>query len=101
MLNTEEKIVRFYSAMTDVYRDEDDREMTGMPKMELSTDITDDITAMLLAIYMIVKQATGSDDDLIDFTHRLNKLAIQHIMASKEEKTIPTEEMGVDANDSV
>ena len=54
MLNTEEKIVRFYSAMTDVYRDEDDREMTGMPKMELSTDITDDVTAMLLAMHMIV-----------------------------------------------
>ena len=101
MLNTEEKIVRFYSAMTDVYRDEDDREMTGMPKMELSTDITDDITAMMLAMYMIVKQATGSDDDIIDFTHRLNKLAIQHIMASKEEKMITTEGMGVDANDSV
>ena len=86
MLNTEEKIVRFYSAMTDVYRDEDDREMTGMPKMELSTDITDDITAMLLSMYMIVKQATGSDDDLIDFTHRLNKLAFKHIMACQEGK---------------
>lgn len=86
MLNTEEKIVRFYSALTDVYRDEDDREMTGMPKMELSTDITDDVTAMLLAMHMIVAQATGSDDDLIDFTHRLNKLAFQHLMACQEEK---------------
>lgn len=86
MLNTKEKTVRFYSALTDVYRDEDDREMTGMPKMELSTDITDDVTAMLLAMHMIVAQATGSDDDLIDFTHRLNKLAFQHIMACQEGK---------------
>lgn len=86
MLNTKEKTVRFYSALTDVYRDEDDREMTGMPKMELSTDITDDVTAMLLAMHMIVAQATGSDDDLIDFTHRLNKLAFQHLMACHEGK---------------
>ena len=86
MLNTKEKTVRFYSALTDVYRDEDDREMTGMPKMELSTDITDDVTAMLLAMHMIVAQATGSDDDLIDFTHRLNKLAFQHLMACQERK---------------
>lgn len=86
MLNTKEKTVRFYSALTDVYRDEDDREMTWMPKMEFSTDITDDVTAMLLAMYMIVNQATGSDDDLIDFTHRLNKLAFQHLMACQEGK---------------
>ena len=86
MLNTKEKTVRFYSALTDVYRDEDDREMTGMPKMDLSTDITDDVTAMLLAMYMIVNQATGTDDDLIDFTHRLNKLAFQNLMACQEGK---------------
>lgn len=86
MLNTKEKTVRFYYALTDVYRDEDDREMTGMPKMEFSTDITDDVTAMLLAMYMIANQATGSDDDLIDFTHRLNKLAFQHLMACQEGK---------------
>lgn len=86
MLNTKEKTVRFYSALTDVYRDEDDREMTGMPKMELPTDITDDVTAMLLAMYMIVNQATGTDDDLIDFTHRLNKLAFQHLLACQEGK---------------
>lgn len=86
MLNTKEKTVRFYSALADVYRDEDDREMTGMPKSELSKDITDDVTAMLLAMHMIVAQATGSDDDLIDFTHKLNKLAFQHLMACQEGK---------------
>ena len=88
MLNTKEKTVRFYSALTDVYRDEDDREMTGMPKMELSTDITDDVTAMMLAMKLVVEQTCGDvTGDLIDFTHTLNKLAVQYVMEARDGKT--------------
>lgn len=87
-MKIENKILRFYCALTDVYRDEDDREMTGMPSLELSgEDITEDVTAMMLAMKLFIKQISGETGDLIDFTHTLNKLAVQYVMEAKDEKT--------------
>lgn len=35
---------------------------------------------MLIAFQFVVQRLAGYDGDLIDFTHVLNKLAVQHIM---------------------
>lgn len=79
-MNVEEKAVRFLTALADVYRDEEYRELRAFPKMRMTDDLTEDFTAMLLGMHFIVERMTGYDGDLIDFTHTLNKLAVQHIM---------------------
>ena len=79
-MTTEEKAVHFISALTDVYRDEENRELEVFSKLEMADDATDDVTAILIAFQFVVQRITGYDGDLIDFTHMLNKLAVQHIM---------------------
>ena len=80
MTKLEEKALCFLAALADVYRDEDDRELGAFSKLEVSDDFTEDFTAMLLAMNLVCERLTGYDGDLIDFTHVLNKLAVQHIM---------------------
>ena len=82
-MSVEEKAVHFLTALADVYRDEEHRELDAFPKMRITDDLTEDFTAMLLGMNFIVERLTGYDGDLIDFTHMLNKLAVQHIMEKK------------------
>ena len=79
-MSVEEKAVHFLTALSDVYRDEEHRELGAFPKMRMTDDLTEDFTAMLLGMHFIVERLTGYDGDLIDFTHMINKLAVQHIM---------------------
>ena len=79
-MNVEEKAVHFFTALADVYRDEEHRELEGFPQMKITDDFTEDLTAMLIGMNFICERITGCDGDLIDFTHMLNKLAVQHIM---------------------
>lgn len=87
MIKIEEKVSRFATALTDVYRDEEDRELEAFSKLELTDDATEDITAMLLAMMVVCQALISYDGDLIDFTHVLNKLAVQHIMGGKDDAT--------------
>lgn len=81
MAKIEEKAMAFVTALTDVYRDEENRELEAFGKMELSEDATEDFTAMLVAMRLIYLRLTGDHEpDIIDFTHILNKLAVQYIM---------------------
>lgn len=80
----EEKALHFLSALADVYRDEEDRELVAFSKLVPSKGMTDDITAMLIGMHYVVERLTGFDGDLIDFTHVLNKLAVQHIMEKRD-----------------
>ena len=80
MKNINEKAVYFVAALADVYRDEEDRELGAFSPIEFGDDVTDDFTAMLIAMKVTFEGITGIDGDLIDFTHILNKLAIQYIM---------------------
>lgn len=80
MMDIKQKALQFLTALLDVYRDEDDRESYAFSKLDLDEDITEDMTAILLAVMVFCQETTGFDGDLIDFTHMLNKLAIQHIM---------------------
>ncbi len=80
MKKVEEKALHFLTALSDVYRDEENRELEAFGKMQFSEDVTEDFTAMLLAMKTFFDRLAGNDDDLIDFTHILNKLAVQYIM---------------------
>ena len=80
MKNIEQKAMAFLTALSDVYRDEENRELDAFGKMKFSKDITEDFTAMLLAMKAAFDNICGDDSDLIDFTHILNKLAVQYIM---------------------
>lgn len=80
MNKIEEKALHFLTALSDVYRDEENRELEAFGKMEFSEDVTEDFTAMLIAMKLVFERIAGRDGDLIDFTHILNKLAVQYIM---------------------
>lgn len=81
MAKIEEKAMAFATALTDVYRDEENRELEAVRKMNLSEDVTEDFTAMLIAMRMIFMKITRTkDSDIIDFTHILNKLAVQWVV---------------------
>ena len=87
-MNTiQEKAMHFLTALADVYRDEDNRELEAFPKMEFSKDITEDFTAMLLAMKVFFERIADNDGDIIDFTHILNKLAVQYVMEKDGEIT--------------
>lgn len=89
MNKIEEKAITFISAITDVYRDEENRELEAFSKMDLSEDVTEDFTAMLVAMKVIFEGITGDhDSDIIDFTHILNKLAVQHVMEGEKDNAV-------------
>ncbi len=83
MKTIEEKAMHFLTALCDVYRNEDNRELDAFSKLEVSEDFTTDFTAMLLAMKVVLERLTGYGGDVIDFTHILNKLAVQYVMEDK------------------
>ena len=50
MKSVEDRALRFTVALVDVYRDEDERELEAFEKLDFSEDLTEDFTAMLLAL---------------------------------------------------
>lgn len=84
MEKVHEKALHFLTAILDVYRDEEKRELDAFSKLDLNGDVTEDFTAMLLAIHIVMQETTGFEGDLIDMTHTLNKLAFQFLMEGKE-----------------
>lgn len=85
-MKIKEKAVRFLFGLSDVYRDEEDRQLFAFEKMEMNVeDITGDFIAMLLALFEMYGRIVDDDEiDLIDFTHILNKLAVQYIMEADD-----------------
>ena len=77
MKKTNEKALHFLTALLDVYRDEE--------KRELADDMTDDVVALLLALRVFLQELTGCDGDLIDMTHTLNKLVFQYLIENGAE----------------
>ena len=85
MKRTHQKVLQFLTAIKDVYRDEEDRQLNAFSKLDLTSgDLTDDVIAILLAAQLFVESLTGFDGDLIEFTHLLNKLAVQYLMDTEE-----------------
>lgn len=85
MIKIEQKAIQFLTALMDAYRDEENRELDAFAAMEFDDDVTEDFTAMLLAMKVMVESVTGYDGDIIDFTHMLNKLAVQYVMEKNGE----------------
>ena len=71
-----------------MYRDEEVRELSAFSKLEISDNPTEDFTAMLLAMSILFDKLFAFDGDLIDFTHILNKLAVQYVLDKQEDLDI-------------
>ena len=79
----EEKVINFIAVFINAYRGEENRE--PVQKMELNDDnLTEDFTAMVYALNMFFDEVTGQQVDIIDFTHVLNKLVVQHLIEQNE-----------------
>lgn len=82
MSDYEKKVLTFYTMLANAYRDPEDME-EAVEKLTLckGCDFGDDIAAMLSAMMLLVDRlcpGTTKDMDLIEFTHFLNRIAIQH-----------------------
>ena len=76
-----ERVEKFVTVLRDLYLDEEEREGTEIPKIELNEDnLTDDFTAMIMAVHLLYIGITGDDTDLIGFTHIANSLVFQWLL---------------------
>lgn len=76
------KIFAFYTALTNVYKEEEQRE--DVQKMELSEDGVDDIYAMAMALKLFyIKVTDDKTSDNLDFSYMINR--IMHQKAVEEE----------------
>lgn len=85
MNKTKQKAMQILAALLDAYRDEEKRELGAFGKLDLAEDVTEDFTAMLLAFKVVFDRICDDGADLIDFTHVLNKLAVQYVMENEGE----------------
>lgn len=95
MDNREQKTLTFLIALSDVYKEDDDRELNCMSPIELpdNGDMSEDIFCMLKAMHFMIVKITGDDDmDLLDTIAMLNRLVYQY-----SEKSAESEE---ESNDS-
>ena len=71
-------LINIYSNMNNILREDDDKEPVMPIKME---DIDENFfTAELMALKIQFEKLTQQQVDLIDFTHILNKLAVQYLL---------------------
>lgn len=78
-----EKIMNFIATITNAYQDEENQQ--PLQKMVLDDNMTEDFVALIFAMKVFFETAADRNIDLIDFTHLLNKLAVQHLLEKKEE----------------
>ena len=76
------RVEKFVTAFRDLYLDVDEREGAETTKIELKEEnLTDDFTAMIIAVHLLYASITGDDDtDLIGVTHMVNRLAFQWLL---------------------
>lgn len=79
-MDFETKVAVFMSALSDVYRGEEERQMNFLPSIELKEEtLTEDFTCMIYAIMMFYKQVTNDSVDALGFSHICNRLVFQQI----------------------
>lgn len=77
----EQKIMHFATALSDVYKDDEEKESTAMAPLELKEEeLTEDFTAMIYAQWALYRRVTEEDIDVLGFTHIVNRLVLQKIM---------------------
>lgn len=71
----------FYTAIQDAFRDEDDRELNSVGKIELSEgkECNDEILDLFYAFNAVFNKLTGSECDPLDFINILIRLLFQDI----------------------
>ena len=82
MTKMEEKTAIFYQAILNAYREEELQ--NPVKTIPLGGDATEDITALIYACFILFQRMTEQDRDIIDFTHIVNKLVVQHLMEELE-----------------
>lgn len=85
----DKRIEKFVTALRDLYLDVDEREGTEMPKIELKEEnLTDDFTAMIMAVHLLYVSITGDDVDLIGFSHIANRLVFQWLFKNSNKEDL-------------
>ncbi|MFR4982462.1 MAG: hypothetical protein ACLUC0_15210 [Clostridium neonatale] len=76
-------IANIYTNMNNIFKEDDDITPVMPVKVE---DVNEEFfTAELMAMLLQFQNLTGQDVDIIDFTHILNKLAIQYLLDTESE----------------
>lgn len=75
-------------AILNCYKNEDDRCDIEKIDMENGQFTDEDITAWLIAICSICVSSGCFSGDLVDFTYKLNNLAIRHIFKVSNDKRV-------------
>ncbi|WP_343085138.1 hypothetical protein [Blautia producta] len=81
------RVEMFVTSLRDLYLDIDEREGTEMPKIELKEkNLTEDFTAMIMAVHLLYVSITGDDVDLIGFSHIANRLVFQWLLENGDKE---------------
>lgn len=81
------RVKMFVTSLRDLYLDIDEREGTEMPKIELKEkNLTEDFTAMIMAVHLLYVSITGDDVDLIGFSHIANRLVFQWLLENGDKE---------------
>ena len=83
---TEKMALNAYSALTNLLVDEESQDPIQKIDIE-KVEANNLFTAILLAYKTLFEELTNSDIDIIDFTHILNKLAVQYILGDKSDES--------------
>lgn len=87
MEERDQKILAFYIALTDVYKDEEERDLSSIPAIKISDngDVTEDFYCILRAIHIMLMKTTGNDDmDVLDAVAMLNRVAFRFLEQPQE-----------------
>lgn len=76
MTNKESMQIAFITALTDAFKDEDDRELNCIPKVQTENG-NDLILAMFYAFHLVFNKYTGQKCDPLDFISILIRLIFQ------------------------
>lgn len=83
------RVEMFVTSLRDLYLDIVEREGTEMPKIELKEEnLTDDFTAMIMAVSCLYSSITGDDVDFIGFTHVANRLVFQWLFKNSNKEDL-------------
>lgn len=79
-----DKVLHFVTALIDVYKNEEEKESTGLIPLELKNEeLTEDFTAMIYAMWATYVNITKESVDVVGFTHIINRLVFQKFMEDK------------------
>lgn len=83
-----EKTMYFLAALSDVYRDEENRELQALPPLDITKeDLTQNFQAMIWAMLLFYERVSGEQDtDILDFTALINRLAVQRLLEEQKKK---------------